>query len=56
MLIGGLVLFAIACIMDPDEDSIVLRVIRQSLFIAGPCAALLAVEGFFSMLIHNCLY
>ncbi|RGC58335.1 hypothetical protein DXA92_10935 [Agathobaculum butyriciproducens] len=56
LLISGLVIFAIACFLDPDSDSIVLFIIRHSFFLAGTCAALLAVRGFFTMLIHNCLY
>lgn len=54
MLICGIVIFAIACIMDPDDDNIVLLIIRHGLFLAGPCAALLAALGIFTMLIHNC--
>ena len=53
-LICGIVIFAIACIMDPDEDNIVLIIIRHGLFLAGPIMALMAAAGFFTMLIHNC--
>ena len=53
-VICGIVIFAIACIMDPDEDNIVLLIIRHGLFLAGPIMALMAVAAFFTMLIQNC--